>query len=202
MTDIAKRLREIAAVIQDPFPRDRPFVSAFEVMQKLEAIAAELESQPAGDQAMPVFAEWESLGLGHWGQKWHREHEIEDGPLVRQRDALAAIAAARQERVPEGWKLVSRRVTQSMVLAGAGTPGMKKIDGWALLTQSRFGLKAPDPDCGVSWYDSPLAQAWAAMYDACQDPNTPVAFGPTEEVKYVPPPALDWSDDPPEQDAC
>lgn len=115
MTDIAKRLREIATVIQDPFPRDRPFVSAFEVMQKLEAIAAELESQPAGDPAMQRMTP--GIFKGELAM-----FPADDGDYVRRADALAAVAAV---RLPGGWVALPAQATDAMAEAAVRAAG-----GW------------------------------------------------------------------------
>lgn len=58
--------------------------------------------QPAGDPAMPVVGEVREsnkFGLYFWRDMTHASQVGER--LVRQSDALAAIAAARQERVPD-----------------------------------------------------------------------------------------------------
>lgn len=132
MTDIAKRLREIAGDVLAINPREaKDSYAAQNIHARLGTIAAELESQPAGDTAMPVAAEEKppehvcgSSGFGGsvddvcHACRWWREKWALDGKTVPMRDHLAAIAAARQERVPDGAALITQEKLAALIQEG------------------------------------------------------------------------------------
>lgn len=78
--------------------------------------------------------------------------------------------------VPEGFVLVPREPTEAMILAGAGTRGMKAIDDSCTTMQLRGYSIDPEAFKG----GAPLAQAWRAML-AAAPLATPLA--PAETVK-------------------
>lgn len=168
MTDIAKRLREIAGDVLAINPREaKDSYAAQNIHARLGAIAAELESQPAGDPAMPdcwailtpngsrLVSEEEARGRKDAYPLY--THEAIAKLCVALIEAKAAIAAARQERVPDGWVLVPREPTPEMLAAAH--------DGDVAYTLRNFGdvmtvMQGP--------YDH-----WCAMIAAAPKPDTP-----------------------------
>lgn len=95
----------------------------------------------------------------------------------------AAILADRSRSaapvaVPEGFMLVPREPTEAMILAGAGTRGMKAIDDSCTTMQLRGYSIDPEAFKG----GAPLAQAWRAML-AAAPLATPLA--PAETMKQL-----------------
>lgn len=137
---IAARLQEIATNVHE-----HGLTGSYE---KLLGIAAALEAQSAGDAGMPVvateyvckrpgrvsvYASVDDTGHEHRDEKWST---VEAYPLVRQRDAQAAIAA-RDARIAE--HASDGEMLDWLVRKGTMHVGGSDARGW-MVSDMRNGL--------------------------------------------------------------